>query len=55
MPAAGAIYGYGVLPAAFVGSLLLRLLAFGVPTGRHAVRVQSVMPVRSKAPAPALS
>jgi signal transduction histidine kinase/integral membrane sensor domain MASE1 len=35
MLAAGVIYGYGVLPAAFLGSLLLRLSAYGGLTGGH--------------------
>jgi len=42
MLAAGAIYGYRVLPAAFFGSLLLRFLAFGMPSGPRAPVVETV-------------
>jgi len=44
MLAAGVIYGYGVLPAAFFGSLLLRLTAFsGVSAGHTTLQWVSVI------------
>jgi len=41
MLAAGLVYGYGVLPAALFGTVLMRLIAFGGLAGGH-IELQSV-------------